>query len=116
MHVSEAGVEGLSSWQAAVGKAAAGNAAGVQVTTYVAAAERTTAGNAIMSPGVAAVVSPASTEMAVGVQTAAAKPAVGSKRTVPSILTLLIARVSSEVDPVGTQGDGKPRRNQPRGA
>ena len=75
------------------------------VTANVAADERTTAGNAAMAPEIAAVVSPVSTEKAADVQTAAAKPAVGSKRKVHSILTLLTGRVSSEVDPVGTQGD-----------
>ena len=73
-------MEGLSSWQAAAGNAVAGNAAGVRVTANVAADERTTAGNAVMAPEVVAVVSPASTEKAADVQTAAAKPAVGSKR------------------------------------
>jgi hypothetical protein len=38
-----------------------------------------------------------STGKAAAVQTAAAKPPVGSKRRVPSILALLTARVSSEV-------------------
>ena len=59
-----AGVEGLIDWQVAAGKAAAWNAAGVQITTNVAAIGRTTAGNAETAPEVAVVVSPTSTEKA----------------------------------------------------
>lgn len=50
-----------------------------------------------------AVSSLVSTEKPAVEQTAATKPAVDSKRREPSILALLIARVSSEVDPVGIE-------------
>ena len=98
-----AGVEGLIDWQVAAGKAAAWNAAGVQVTANVAATGRTTAGNAEAAPEVVAVVSPTSTEKAAAVHTAAAMPAVGTKRRVPSIPALLTTNASSEVGPGGTE-------------
>ena len=85
---------------AAAEEAAAGNAAGVEAIANVVATERTIAKNAAAAPEVVGVGRPASTEMAAVVQTVATKPVVGSKRWVPSILTLLTARVGSEVDPV----------------
>jgi len=45
----------------------------------------------------------ASAKKAAAEQIATARPAVGSKRRVPSILTLLTARASSEIDPVGIE-------------
>ena len=95
-----AGAEGLIAWQVAARRAAAGKDAHVQATANEASVERAAAENADEAPEVEAVASPASTENAVAEQTAAAKLAVGSKPRVPSILTLLTARVSSEIDPV----------------
>ena len=104
---SVAGAEGLIAWHAAAGKAAAGNVAGVQATANMVATERTIAKNAAAAPEIVVVGRPASTEMAAVGQTVAFKPVVGSKRRVPSILTLLTARVRSEVDPVGREAAEK---------
>ena len=91
---SAAGAEGLLhvAWQVAAGQAAGEKAAGMQATANEASAATATAENAEAAPEVAAVASLASTEKAAAEQAAAAKPAVGSKRGVPSILTAHCSR------------------------
>ena len=105
---------GLIDWQASSGKATVYKVASVQVTANVAAAVRTIAGNAVAAPEGAVVVSPTSHEKAAAMQTAAAMLAVGSKRRVLSILSLLTASASNKGGQGGTefamkvalQGDG----------
>ena len=108
---TEAGAKESAAWQVAAGIYAEDKGAeGAKDLPSKAASRKTTV---VPSNGKAA-----------AVQTAAAKPAVGSKRRVPSILALLTARgssevasASSEVGPGGTevaekvafQGDG-PRK------
>ena len=110
---SEVGAEEFVAWQVAAGiyaedkgtegardplnKAAAGKAADIQATANELSAERATADIAEAAQEVATEVSLTSTGTTAAMQTAAAKPPVGSKRRVPSILALLTARVSSEV-------------------